>query len=274
VRCLRDGDGRPDELVAMVQDITARKLAQEELERAMAAAEAANHSKSDFLARMSHEIRTPMHIIFGMTDMALEGKLSTEQRDYLSRSQSAAKTLLVLINDILDLSKMEAGKLVLQRREFDVREWLHDILSPLTWLAGGKRLGLGIRIDEVVPRRLVADPDRLAQVVVNLVSNAIKYTDEGRVDVIVHAGGEPTEIHIEVADTGVGIPVERQAAIFDAFVQGAGEVQEGTGLGLAICSRLVELMGGRIWVESEIGVGSHFHFTARTTVPGRRRSVG
>lgn len=251
--------------------ILTRALHEREIKLAQAKelAESASRTKTDFLASMSHEIRTPINVIFGMTDMALDSELSIEQRGYLQRTRHAASTLLVLVNDILDFAKIEAKKLRLAPRAFGLREWLATTLDPLTWRADDRGLELSWSVDDDVPDLVVGDTDRLAQLVVNLVVNAIQFTSLGSVQVRVRLGDEsadPSCLRFTVTDTGVGIKPAQQREIFDAFVQGEAARSMrtgGAGLGLAVCSRLVRLMNGRIWVESEVGRGSSFHFTAR-----------
>jgi signal transduction histidine kinase len=232
-------------------------------------AEAASRTKTEFLASMSHEIRTPMNVIFGMTDMALDAELPDEQRGYLQRARGAANTLLVLVNDILDFAKIEAGKLELSPRRFALRSWLDETLEPLAWLAQDKGLDISWAAEDDVPNDVFGDPDRLGQVLVNLVANALKFTREGSVRIRVSRAIDVADglaLHFCVSDTGVGVLPSQQREIFDAFVQGESARTmrtEGAGLGLAICSRLVRLMRGRIWVESEPGRGSRFQFVAR-----------
>jgi len=236
---------------------------------ARVAAEAAARAKSEFLANMSHELRTPMNGIMGMTGLALDTELSTEQREYLTMVKTSADHLLGLLNDIFDFSKSEAGKLDLEVIPFGLRDSLAVPLETLGVRADERGLELVCHIAPEVPDALVGDPGRLCQIVINLVGNAIKFTDRGEVVVRIEAvsqAAEAIELHASVSDTGIGISTEKQRLIFEAFMQADGSTTRqygGTGLGLAICTQLVQLMGGRIWVESEVGRGSTFHFTAR-----------
>jgi PAS domain S-box-containing protein len=269
---------------AVAHDITERKATERtledqaarltqlvhELEIAKRRAEEATETKSAFLANMSHEIRTPLNAILGMASLALNTRLSPRQRDYLETVKASGEALLEVVNDVLDFSKIDARRLELERTAFDVRDVVGDASRLLSLRAAEKRIELACDINARTPAVLLGDPGRLRQVLLNLIGNALKFTEQGEVVVRVRpdeaaSDEERAVLVVSVTDTGIGIPEEKRDHVFQAFTQADNSTTRrfgGTGLGLAISQRLVELMGGRIWVESKVGFGSTFHFTA------------
>ncbi len=262
-----DRSGAPSHYVGVKIDITRRKQVEAELRDAKNAADQANQAKSDFLANMSHEIRTPMNAVLGMAHLALQTKLTPKQRDYLGKIQGAAKGLLGIINHVLDVSKIEAGKLEVETVPFDLREVMDSLAGQVGVAAADKSLRLYFRIEPDVPSGLKGDPLRLRQVLLNLASNAVKFTEKGQVEVSVERvrdGADTVELRFMIRDTGIGLTERQLKLLFKPFSQADASTTRrfgGTGLGLSIVRRLVELMGGEIGVESEFGKGSAFHFT-------------
>jgi PAS domain S-box-containing protein len=266
---VRDPLGKPVRLIGSMQDLTARKQAELEVQQAGQTAEAAAKTKSEFLSNMSHEIRTPLNGILGMLELASQTQLSQEQKELLSMAGESAGTLLSVVNDVLDFSKIEAGKMELEKSELNILDTVSEAVRTVLVPAHQKKLDLAYRVARDVPHRVIGDSIRLKQLLINLLANAVKFTEQGeivvRVETEAYGTGE-INLRFSVSDTGMGIPLEKQKDIFQAFSQADTSVTRrfgGTGLGLTICSKVVGLMGGKIWVESKVGTGSTFFFTAR-----------
>ena len=276
ISAITDKTGRVLGISTIANDISVQKSAERELLRAKEAAEAATRAKSQFLANISHELRTPMNGILGMMDLALDTTLDAEQREYLLTIQSSGIALLEMIGKLLDFTNAESGALKLNRVTFNLRESLKQTIRPFLFQAQQVGLEVSWQASPDLPPMLLGDPERLRQVLVNLVGNAIKFTHLGRVAVDVTCGpcsDHTAELRFAISDTGIGIPAEKHSAIFEPFTQSDGSSTRrygGTGLGLSVCKRLVELMGGKIWLESEPGRGSTFYFTAPFGLPAEQ----
>jgi two-component system, sensor histidine kinase and response regulator len=262
-------EGQERALVDALTDKARLRARVAELEKARNEIESVSNAKSESLAVIAHELRTPMSGLIGMADLLLDTGLTGEQREYLETIQSSARSLVRLLNDLVEYSRIEAGKLDSDPAQFPLRMTLHTIVHPLTYMASKKGLTLSYSVDFDVPDRLVGEPARLGQILVNLIGNAIKFTDRGEIAVNVERVGSDRGnvcVQFTVSDTGIGIPADKIERIFEPYYQvrrAAPRRQGGIGLGLPICARLAESMRGRIWAHSEPGLGSRFHFTAK-----------
>lgn len=267
IAVLKNAQGKIIGSIGIWHDMSRQKMVEEELVKAKMTAEEANHTKSIFLAKVSHEVRTPMHTVIGMLDLTLDTALTEEQKDNLIVAKDAAQNLLSLINDILDLSRAEAGKVVLEEVEIQVADIIKNVCKGLSVLARNKQIDLVWSIDPHLPGDLLGDPVRFRQVLVNLVNNAIRFTHQGKVQVYAKMESltdKDCMVKFEVVDQGIGIPAENLDRVFDVFTEAHKTTAQrygGAGLGLAICKKLVEMMGGQIWVNSVEGQGSTFCFT-------------
>jgi two-component system sensor histidine kinase/response regulator len=275
----KDDQGKPKVVAGTVMDVTVRKQAQEAIEKARQAAEDANKAKGDFLANMSHEIRTPMNAIIGFSDLALKTDLTSRQKDYVSKIHNAGVSLLGLINDILDFSKIEAGKLEMEHVDFSLDQVLETVTSFASQIAYARGLELLLNIAEDIPLDLAGDPHRLGQVLANLVGNSVKFTKAGEVELratLNEKTGEKVKLRFSVRDTGIGMTAEQCAKLFQPFTQADSSTTRkygGTGLGLSIVRRIVEMMSGQIWVESEQGKGTTFTFTAWFGYSSKKKKI-
>lgn len=270
---VHDGAGRLIRVGGIAQEITDRKLAEQAMRQAKEAAEAGNRAKRQFLTIMSHELRTPMNAILGMTEVVLDTELSAEQHADLTIVKTSADLLLMMINDILDFSMIETASLPLDHVEFDLRECVTAIQKAVLIAATQKKLTLACEVAPEVPQCVVGDSKRLRQILINLLNNGIKFTERGGVSLSVQVDAKELNgvvLHFIISDTGLGIPAVKQTSIFEAFTQSDGSTTRkfgGVGIGLTIASELIRMMGGRIWVESEVGKGSVFHFTMSLPKP-------